>query len=136
MEITEVPFAKTIGLKKTKSGELGLCFDESLHNHLQTVAASAQYSLAELASGDHLQKLFPELISKVLPVLRDSRLKFKQPAQSKVSAYPAVSEKAVAKFIEQFEKKGWALITIDVAVQDAEGIVTSFGSFRWYVRAI
>ena len=42
MEITEVPFAKAIGLKKAGSGELELCFDESIHNHLQTVAASAQ----------------------------------------------------------------------------------------------
>lgn len=42
MEITEVPFAKTIGLKKTHSGELGLCFDESLHNHLQTVVALSE----------------------------------------------------------------------------------------------
>ena len=76
MEITEIPFAKTVGLKKSDSDVLELHFEESLHNHLQTVAASAQYSLAELASGDYLQQLFPELGEKVTPVLRDSRLKF------------------------------------------------------------
>ena len=134
MEITEIPFAKTIGLRKADSGILELCFDESIHNHLQTVAASAQYSLAELASGEHLQQLFPGLIKQALPVLRDSRLKFRQPAQSTVSAFPSVSEKAVAKFTAQLEKKGRALIAIDVAVKDRGGTVTSSGSFSWYVR--
>lgn len=105
MEVTDVPFAKTIGLKKTDSGALELCFDESIHNHLQTVASSAQYSLAELASGDYLQQLFPELVNKVIPALRDSKLKFKSPARSKVSAFPSVSKNAVAKFTAQFGKK-------------------------------
>lgn len=136
MEITEVPFAKTIGLKKADSGNLELHFDESLHNHLQTIAASAQYSLAELASGDYLQSLFPELVDNVVPVLRDSRLKFKSPAKSKVSAYASASEKSVAKFTEQFAHKGRALITVDVDVKDTEGTVTSFGFFRWYIQNI
>jgi acyl-coenzyme A thioesterase PaaI-like protein len=136
MEITEIPFARTIGLKKAASDVLELHFDESIHNHLQTVAASAQYSLAELASGEHLQKLFPELIGKVVPVLRDSRLKFKKPAQSKVSAFPEVSRKSVCKFTEQFEKKGRALIVIEVSVKDEEGTVTSQGCFTWYVQAL
>lgn len=136
MEITEIPFARTIGLKKAASDVLELHFDESIQNHLQTVAASAQYSLAELASGEHLQKLFPELIGKVVPVLRDSRLKFRKPAQSKVSAFPAVSKKAVTKFINQYEKKGRALIVIEVSVKDAVGTVTSHGSFTWYVQSL
>ena len=61
MEITEIPFARTIGLKKSDSEVLELPFDDSLHNHLQTIAASAQYSLAELASGDYMQ--LPTLIT-------------------------------------------------------------------------
>lgn len=69
MEITEIPFARTIGLKKSDSGVLELTFGDSLYNHLQTIAASAQYSLAELATGDYMQQLFPELVGKVLPVL-------------------------------------------------------------------
>jgi hypothetical protein len=136
MEITEVPFAKTIGLRKADSGVLELCFGESVHNHLQTVAASAQYSLAELASGEHLQQLFPGLINQVVPVLRDSRLKFRKPAQSTVSAFPSASEKAVAEFTVQLEKRGRALIAIDVAVKDRGGRVTSSGRFIWYVQAI
>jgi acyl-coenzyme A thioesterase PaaI-like protein len=136
MEITEIPFAKTIGLKRSSSGILELHFEESVHNHLQTVAASAQFSLAEFASGRCLQQLFPELAGKVLPVLRDSRFKFKRPALSKISAFPEVPQKSVDRFTKHFETKGRALIVVDVSVKDVEGTETSCGSFTWYVQSL
>jgi len=74
MEITDIPYAQTIGLVKGEDGILRLNYDESLFNHVQTIAAAAQFSLAELASGEHLLALFPALFDQVVPVLRDSRL--------------------------------------------------------------
>jgi acyl-coenzyme A thioesterase PaaI-like protein len=136
MEITDIPYARTIGLQKSATEILELPFDDNLQNHLQTVAASAQYSLAELASGDYMQQLFPDLVSKVLPVLRDSRFKFKSPARSRLSAFPSVSQKAIDKFLKHFEKKGRALISIEVTVKDEEGQVTSSGNFTWYVQKL
>lgn len=134
MEITSVPFAKTIGLKRNDSGALELDFDDGLMNHVQTVAAAAQFSLAELASGDHLLQLFPELINKATPVLRDSRLKYRKPANSRVSAHPSAKGKAINRFWEQYEKKGRGLISIDVEITDTAGIITSAGSFSWYIQ--
>ena len=98
------------------------------------VAAAAQFSLAELASGEHLLRLFPELIDKVIPVLRGSRLKYRKPANSKVSAYPSIKSKAVSRFREQYDKKGRGLISIDVEIRDTAGIITSAGSFSWYIQ--
>lgn len=134
MEITDVPFAKTIGLAKSESGRLNLAYGDGILNHVNTIAAAAQFSLAELASGDYLQTLFPELIGKVLPVLRDSRLKYKKPAGSTITAHVRASDKDVAKFNRQLAKKGRALITIDVDIKDAEESVTSSGSFVWYIQ--
>lgn len=134
MEITKVPFAQTIGLTKAEDGTLQLQHNKSVMNHVQTIAAAAQYSLAELACGNYLQQLFPELIGQVLPVLRDSRLKYKKPAASTISAHVSTKEKALARFNQQFEKKGRALITIDVEVKDVDGVVTSKGNFVWYVQ--
>lgn len=133
MEITNIPFAQTVGLVKGADGVLKFNYDEALFNHLQTIAAGAQYSLAELASGDHLLSLFPELVEKVIPVLRNSQLKYKSPAATSISAHPSVSDKAVAKFRKQLEKKGRALITINVDIKDTAGVITSSGSFLWYV---
>lgn len=133
MEITDIPYAQTIGLIKRSDGILSLENDRSLHNHVQTIAAAAQFSLAELASGEHLLALFPGLVDQVVPVLRDSRLKYKKPAATAISAHASVKNKSVAKFTKQLEKKGRALITIDVEVRDSEDVVTSSGSFVWYV---
>ena len=134
MEVTNIPFAKTIGLKRNGSGTLELGFVDGLMNHVQTVAAAAQFSLAELASGEHLLQLFPELIGKAIPVLRDSRLKYRKPAKSEVSAHPSTKDKAVTRFREQYEKKGRGLISIDVEIRDTAGIITSAGSFSWYIQ--
>lgn len=136
MEITDIPFAQTIGLIKSDDGDLQLGYNQALFNHVKTIAAAAQFSLAELASGEHLQARFPELIDRVLPVLRDSRLKYKRPATSAITAHATTSEKAVAKFNKHLKKKGRALITIYVDIKDAEGTVTSSGSFVWYVQML
>jgi acyl-coenzyme A thioesterase PaaI-like protein len=135
MEITDIPFARTIGLQRSTSGELTLDYKEGVMNHLQTIAAAAQFSLAELASGECLQELFPELVGTVIPVIRDSRLKFKKPAHSSITALASASEKAISRFRRQLEMKGRALITIDVEVQDTTGTVTSSGWFSWYVQS-
>ena len=74
------------------------------------------------------------MIDKVIPVLRDSRLKYRKPANSKVSAYPSIKSKAVSRFREQYDKKGRGLISIDVEIRDTAGIITSAGSFSWYIQ--
>jgi len=89
-----------------------------------------------LASGEHLRQAFPELIGEVVPVLRDSRLKYKKPANSRISAYASSADKDIAKFREHYDRKGRSLISVDVEVKDAEGIVVSAGSFVWYIQKI
>lgn len=134
MEITDIPFARTLGLEKSTNGVLELGFDAGVMNHLQTIAAAAQFSLAELASGEYLMQVFPELTDKVVPVLRDSRLKYKRPANSRISAYALSTDKDIAKFREQYERKGRGLISVHVEVKDAGGNLVSAGSFSWYIQ--
>ena len=136
MEITDIPFARTLGLEKSADGVLQLGFDDGVMNHLQTIAAAAQFSLAELASGEYLMQVFPELIEEVVPVLRDSRLKYKRPANSRISAYASSTDKDIEKFWEQYERKGRGLISVHVEVKDAGGKVVSAGSFSWYIQKI
>ena len=134
MEITDIPFAQTLGLKKSVDGVLELGFDSGVMNHLQTIAAAAQFSLAELASGDYLMHLFPELLGEGVPILRDSRLKYKRPAKSKISAYASSSDKDIAKFKEHYDRKGRSLLSVSVEVKDTGGNVVSAGRFRWYMQ--
>ena len=136
MDVTKIPFVEKVGVVRQSGGRLGLPFNDSIHNHLQTVHASAQFALAETASGEALQSLFPELVGKVVPVLRDSNIKFKKPAQSTISAHASVADESVSKFRERFAKKGHASISVSVEVIDQAGVITSMGVFNWFVQVL
>jgi len=134
MDITEIPFVKKMGIARTRTGTLELSFDDSLHNHVQTMHASAQFALAETASGEHLHRLFPELDGQVVPLLRDSQIKFKKPATKTITAHPSVSDEVVHKFREQLEKRGRSSISVNVEVTDSENVVTCTGVFNWFIQ--
>lgn len=136
MDVTEIPFVDKIGIQRNADGELELPFYAGVQNHLETIHASAQFALAETVSGEILQKSFPELVGKVIPVLRESQTKFKKPANKKIIAYPSVTAEALSKFDEQISKKGRATITVEVKVKDVEGTVTCTGTFKWFVQRI
>lgn len=98
--------------------------------------ASAQFALAETASGEFLQTLFPELVGKVIPVLRDATVKFKKPAVNKIITYPSISDDVRIKFNEQFLKKGRASICVDIDIKYIEETVTCVASYNWFVQKI
>ncbi len=97
MNVVEIPFVKKVGINKNINGELELPFSENVQNHLQTIHASAQFTLAETASGEILQIKFPELAGKVIPLLRDLQIKFKKPAAKSISAYSSISTESLRK---------------------------------------
>jgi Domain of unknown function (DUF4442) len=136
MNVIETPFIKKVGIEKTNDGKLVLAFKKDVQNHLQTICAGAQYTLAETSSADFLQNLFPELIGKVIPIIRDSQIKFKQPAIKKIFASSSVSDESRLKFSDQFSKKGRALISVDVKIIDIDGVVTCLGTFTWFIQNI
>ncbi|MHC4204507.1 MAG: YiiD C-terminal domain-containing protein [Planctomycetota bacterium] len=136
MDVVEIPFVDKVGIKRNTDGELELPFNAGVHNHLETIHASAQFALAETASGEILQKSFPDLVGKVIPVLRESQIKFKKPAHKNIVAYPSVAAECLSKFEEQISQKGRALISVEVQVKDVEGLVTCTGTFKWFVQQI
>jgi len=136
MDVMKIPFVESVGIARDADGILTLPFDGHVHNHLQTVHAAAQFALAETASGDALLSLFPDLVSEVVPLLRDSQIKYKSPATTAITAYPMVSDEAVSHFLDRLERKGRASITMDVVLRDDNEVVTCRGSFNWYVQRI
>ncbi len=136
MNLKEIPFVNTFGIQQGVGGSLRLPFDKNLLNHVQTIAAGAQFALAETASGEALKALFPDLAGKIIPVLRDSQIKFKKPATSLIIAYPEVSTENIEKFSQQFLKKGRALISVKVTVKDTENTTTCIGDFSWFIQKL
>ena len=135
MNATDIPFVKHIGIENENS-MLSLSFSDRVLNHINTIHASAQFTLAETQSGIQLQTLFPELEGKVVPVLRDAQIKYKKPAQEKIVAFSFVEDEAVEKFRVQFERKGRGSLQISVEVKDVNGVLTSQGIFTWFVQAL
>jgi acyl-coenzyme A thioesterase PaaI-like protein len=136
MDVTEIPFVEKVGIRRSAKGALELPFNQTIQNHLQTIHASAQFTLAETASGEILQTIFPELVGKVVPVLRNSQIKFKKPATKTISAHPKVSDEAILKFREQFKRKGRSSISVDVKIMNSDNVVTCMSTFNWFVQSI
>jgi acyl-coenzyme A thioesterase PaaI-like protein len=135
LKASDIPFVKHIGIQENEN-ELSLDFSENVLNHIKTIHASAQFTLAETQSGLYLQSLFPELEGKVVPLLREAQVKYKKPALEKIMAYATADEEEVEKFRASFEKKGRASLSIRVEVKDINDVLTSQANFSWFVQKI
>lgn len=136
MKVIEIPFVKKVGIEKDQAGHLTLGFDESIQNHLQTFHASALFTLAESASGVVLQDCFPDLVGRVIPVMRDAQIRYKKPAVKSITAFPTLSEESISKFREQLDRKKRSTITVEVTVKDSDDVIVCVGSFNWFVQII
>jgi len=136
MDVTQIPFVKHIGIEKKEEGILKLKPTVRVENHIQTIHAAAQFALAETQSGLYLQTLFPEYRGKVIPLLRESSVKYKKPATSTLTASAYVEEGVKEKFLIAFEAKGRAIISVYVELRDENQVVTMRGEFTWFVSNI
>lgn len=136
MQVTNIPFAKHIGIERKEEGTLKLEATDVVQNHIQTIHASAQFALAETQSGLYLQILFPEYKDQVIPLLRGSTVKYKQPATKEIYAVASVDEKSREKFLALFEKKGRASITVMVELRDVDDLITMQGEFTWFMQKL
>jgi acyl-coenzyme A thioesterase PaaI-like protein len=136
MHVTNIPFAKHIGIEKKDEGTLKLEATKIVQNHIQSIHASAQFALAETQTGLYLQLAFPEFVGKVVGVLRGSTVKYKNPATISIYAVASIDKEMKEKFLSQFERKGRASIVVDVEVLDVENILTMQGKFSWYVQKL
>jgi len=136
MDVTQIPFAKHIGIEKKEEGTLKLELIPTVQNHIQTIHASAQYALAETQTGLFLQLEFPELEGKVVGLLRGSSVKYKNPASSTLTAHALLEDESREKFLVGIHKKSRASITVMVELRDENGTITMIGEFNWLVQRI
>ncbi len=124
-----IPFTETIGL-------MGDTLDNVLkvQNHLGSIHAGAQFTFAEDASGKYLSSLFPDMQDKIIPLLRESTIKYKKQALTALISEVSVAKEDLEKFKKRFEIKGRATIVAYVVLKDSEGDITCEGSFKWFVQ--
>lgn len=135
MKVSDIEFVKLVGIKQSQNS-VSLAFKKDVLNHIESIHASAQFTLAETQSGLLLQELFPDLVGRVVPMLRESKIKYKKPALKKITAFATCSDENIQKFQEQFSKKGRATLSVSVDVEDEEGVLTAVSEFIWFVQKI
>ncbi len=138
MDIRQIPFSKLINLSfhDTDQCTLTLVFQHDKQNHLGRFHAAAQFVLAEAASGAVLQQNVPHLVDSVIPVMRQSDIKYKKPAHSDIHANGTIAADEKIRFEHQLSKKGHALITVLVDIVDDENNISMSGAFEWFVQKI
>jgi len=78
MNITQIPLVKHLGIEQEQN-TLRLKATKSVQNHIETIHAAAQFTLAETQSGVLLQQSFPQFEERVVPLLRYANVKYKHP---------------------------------------------------------
>jgi acyl-coenzyme A thioesterase PaaI-like protein len=123
-----------IGIKREENTLPALKLSENNQNHIGTMHAGAQFILAEMASGVYLSKLFPELKDKIIPLLRESKIKYKKTALGTITTHPYLSYEEKEQFKNQFLKKSRATIEVEVTLKNENNEIVSIGSFRWFIQ--
>jgi len=131
-----IPFIENMGMEKKEDGYLHLPFSEKLLNHVGTIHGSALFTLAETQSGFYLGSCFPQYEGKIVPLLRGSTVKYKNPASKDVYAKAFASQESLEKFETQFLKKGRAIIKVEVELLDSDDILVMLGEFIWFVQTL
>jgi len=131
-----IPFIADMGMEQRADGLLFLPFNNKLLNHVGTIHGSVLFTLAETQSGFYLGSCFPQYKGKIVPLLRASTVKYKNPANKDVYAKAFTSQESLEKFEAQFLKKGRAIIRVDVEVLDSDNVLVMVGEFVWFISKI
>ena len=129
-----LPFANYIGVKARNKKELELVPHREVENHIGTIHAAAQFTLAETQSGLYMLSLFPEYSDDVVPLLRSSNIKYKFPATTALVALASVTKEDKDKFERQFLRHNRAMLMVHVEVRDSNDTVTMLGDFGWFIQ--
>jgi len=86
MDILAIPFHRFLNIKRNESDDFVYKIDErpEYSNHLGTIHACVQLSLAEATSGEFLLRQFNEIKNELIPVVRKTEVKYHKPANGEL----------------------------------------------------
>ena len=133
MNVADIPFNRFLGLQSDGS-VLTLPEDPKYQNHLGTVHAGAQFSLAEAASGQWLLAKFGDRAAEYLAVVRHVEVDYRRPAAGQLTARAEVPPEEETRFRETLERRGRAAIEVRVQVLGSGGVTTLEATFQWFAQ--
>ncbi len=132
--VTVLPFNRHVGIQSSTSEDclLEIPAGEQYLNHVGTVHAGAQLTLAEACSGEFLLQVLAHETDLAV-VVRRVDAKFKKPAHGKVMAKINKALSVLDAPLAELAKKGRCLLSIHVDLYDQDGQHTLSSSFEWFL---
>ena len=136
MEILTIPFHSYLNIQKAEE-PTGYIFKieerPEYLNHLGTIHACVQLSLAEATSGEFLLKEFDQLKSDVIPVVHRTEAKYHKPANGELfTKADFLSTNRQAVLVELSLKKR-TITQIKVEVYDSKKNISLSAIFDWFI---
>ncbi|MFZ5495017.1 MAG: DUF4442 domain-containing protein [Verrucomicrobiota bacterium] len=139
MKATELAYNQVLGLRDAPVGAehlLELPFTPLVHNHLGTMHAAAQFSLAEAASAECLQRHFAAAVGQVFAVVRGVEVKYRRPATGDLLAYGRPDDVTRDGLVAELEARGRTNAVILIDLKDRTGTLTFHGKFEWFISRV
>lgn len=136
MKPTDLALNRALGIADAAPGAahlLELPFAPVVCNHIGTVHAAAQFALAEAAAAERLRRDFSKLADSIVPIMRGTEAKYRQPATGTLLAYATLDESARTRIPADLAMSGRTLATVAVELKDAAGVLTFAGEFHWFL---
>lgn len=132
-----IPFNRHLGLEVVEvtetSGSVRLPDDERLLNHVGSQHAGGLFSAAEAASGAAFVGAFVERMGEITPLAKAAKIDYLKLAKGPIVATGKLSEDKAA-LLERLDADGRVVFTIDVSLEDEQGVEVATVAVDWHVR--
>lgn len=139
MKVTDLAYNQALGMRAAPAGAahlLELPFAGLVQNHLGTMHAAAQFSLAEAASAECLQRHYGAAVEGVFGVVRGVEVKYRRPATGHLLAFGAPDDHTRDRLLAELASRGRANAVILIDLKDRAGTLTFHGKFEWFISRI
>lgn len=135
MKVLEMPLTKRFGIVQSDDSNylLKQLYDKKNLNHIDTLHASAIYSLAEITSGFFLKKIFPQYAENTIPILRSSNIKYKKACNTSLFSKAKLLGITKTEIESQLATKKKTMLTIEVKLYNEMKELVVSGEFHWFV---
>lgn len=133
MEILSLPLSKNLDIVKSEN-EGYLLQIETLpkhFNHIKTTHGAVIFALAETSSGYYLSQLFSEMLDRVFPILRSSKIKYIKPIKGSIFSKASILKQSKNEILEKLKNKKKCIIEVEVFIFDKENHLICKSIFNW-----
>lgn len=139
LKATDLAYNQALGIRDAPAGAahlLEMPYAPIVQNHLGTLHAAAQFSLAEAASAECLQRHFGTAIGQVFAVVRGVEVKYRRPASTDLLAYGSPDEPTRDRLVAELTGRGRTTAVILIDLKDRAGTLTFHGKFEWFISRV